>query len=480
MGNKNFINVILFDQIIVAGKQQHNVFQGVKKVQNIQISSEIAHNTNGDISSYQTFSQTKLSSMSQVIMKINLTSRYISVSFIMLFQLQFNITQSQFNFTCVDSHSVSTFGKIVDLLEFQQVIMYFNVSGQYVSGLVMISFSSTRIVLNSINIYGTLNGNIMTTQITAFQGESQIEIEGTICLSMSQNNCVSCFLISMTTCCPHDATIISNSNFYSCMCTDQTRTLLDPLNYNTTTCVCKENYFISNLVCVQCPLNATSNVNSDICICLMRYQSHIVSNNSCSCTPSYSFKAVDGTCTCVNGAEINSSTCYCMKNFTLASYLGSYSCVCAVGNFIKDYTCIKCPDDAYTQTNNSAYCICSQQYQTHNMSSNECECTPTYSTKLYGVCSCPSGADISEQTQQCTCRTANYTLQANGCSCPINRYIYNKICLPCPTGSYSSTINSTTCVCSKANSSFNASISLCYCTIASDSFGGCIGSGSND
>ncbi|CAL6087928.1 Conserved_hypothetical protein [Hexamita inflata] len=409
-------------------------------------------------------------------MNINLTSKYFSTSFILQSQSQFNISQSKFNFSCIDSLSVSTFGEIVDSLEFKQVLMYFNVFGQYVSGLVMISFSSTRIVLNSINIYGTLNGNIMTTQLTAYQGESQIEIDGTICLNMPQNNCVSCFLISMATCCPHDATIISNGNFYMCICTDQTRTLLNPLNLNTTTCVCKDNYFISNSVCVQCPQNATSNLNSDICTCSMRYQSHIVSNNSCSCTPNYSFKAVDGTCTCVNGAEINSSTCYCLKNFTLALYLGSYSCVCAVGNFIKDNTCVKCPDDAYTQTNNSTYCICSQQYQTHNISSNKCECTPTYSTKLQtGTCSCPSGAVISAQTQQCICSSANYILTASGCSCPINRYIYNKICLQCPTGSNSSTVNSETCVCSKAYSAFNVSSSLCYCPTAQTDYGDCVG-----
>ncbi|CAL6000985.1 Conserved_hypothetical protein [Hexamita inflata] len=440
---------------------QHNVFQSVQRIQNIVISSSIVHNQSAQ-TSFSTFGLSSIPRISQVSIDVDLQSRYKVVAFLVRSQNKLNISYSTFNFSCVYSDNVSSILAIEDSLSLLHVDMYLYYIGQYVSGLVMSSFASTQILLNQSNIYGSMNGSVLTSQITAFGGTNDIQIlSGKICTSMPQN-CPSCFFQPMTSCCREDAEIIPNNNFYSCACIDPLRTALDPHNPISTTCVCIENYFAFNIQCVKCPTDSFSKINSNICTCINNYQVHSLDLNQCICVPKYSSK-INGTCTCLfPGSDISSSSCFCQKGLTLVTGQ-DVMCICEANKYINNSICIACPIDAISSIN-ASQCTCAKEYQIHNKISNKCECQPTYSTKqANGSCTCPTGSVINSIT--CTCFNS-YIMQGTpaSCACGLNYYLNNSQCIACPIDGYTSAINSQKCTCNQANQAHNTQSNQCSCT----------------
>ncbi|CAL6079775.1 Conserved_hypothetical protein [Hexamita inflata] len=441
---------------------QHNVFQSVQRIQNIVISSSIVHNQSAQ-TSFSTFGLSSIPRISQVSINVDLQSRYKVVAFLVGSQNQLTISYSTFNFSCVYSDNVSSILTIEDSLSLLHVDMYLYYIGQYVSGLVMSSFASTQILLKLSNIYGSLNGSVLTSQITAFDGtNANIQIlSEKICISMPQN-CPSCFFQSMTSCCREDAEIIPNNNFYSCACIDPFKTELNPQNPISTICVCIENYFAFNMQCEKCPTDSISQKNSNICTCINNNQVHSVNKNECICVPKYSSK-INGTCTCqfVKSA-INQETCYCLNGFSLVDQQ-DVSCQCETNKFIFGEMCIQCPQNAYSAIN-AKQCSCTQEFQVHITENNQCECQPTYSSKLAnGSCSCPAGATISSST--CTCING-YNMQGNpaSCSCGLNYFVNDLQCIACPVDANSTTLNSTDCTCIQEYQIHNIQSNLCSCT----------------
>ncbi|CAL5988546.1 Conserved_hypothetical protein [Hexamita inflata] len=109
--------------------------------------------------------------------------------------------------------------------------------------------------------------------------------------------------------------------------------------------------------------------------------------------------------------------------------LGSTSCVCRESYFTSYSSCAQCPADS-TSAKNSASCSCSYQFQAHNTVSNSCDCTPSYSSKINGICSCCPGASIQGNTCQCT---LGATRGGDACVCTAGATLIKDVCV-CPTG----------------------------------------------
>ncbi|CAL6020808.1 Conserved_hypothetical protein [Hexamita inflata] len=251
----------------------------------------------------------------------------------------------------------------------------------------------------------------------------------------------------MSSCCQESAQIASSNNYYTCECIDLLKVLLDPLN-PISSCVCSQNYFTFNSLCVECPADSFSSINSLVCTCSDQFQTHNVGTNECECVPKYSSK-IKGTCTCINGAGINNElVCQCLNGFQMV-FGAEVMCTCSENKYIFDGVCMQCPADAISAIN-ANNCTCKQEYQIHNTETNQCQCQPTYSTKQNWICACPTGSMIS--ATKCVC-VNNFSMQHNppACTCGLNHFIYNSQCIACPKDANSSSANSAECTCKQQN-----------------------------
>ncbi|CAL6087958.1 Conserved_hypothetical protein [Hexamita inflata] len=174
------------------------------------------------------------------------------------------------------------------------------------------------------------------------------------------------------------------------------------------TCACEANKYINNSVCTACPSDAHSSVNDYQCTCDYEYQRHNTGANRCECYPIYSSKIAFGGCTCPDGSIISNTSCNCYNGQIM---LSSMVCGCGLKYYVNNSQCVACPNDAYSSAVNSPTCTCNQANQIHNKLSNECQCTPLYSSKLAtGVCTCFDGAIIQGNT--CFCIN-NFLLNSN-------------------------------------------------------------------
>ncbi|CAL5971191.1 Conserved_hypothetical protein [Hexamita inflata] len=458
-----------------SASQHHSVFHDTIKVKNLIVSSQISNNQESSIStSFSTFGHQNDISITQISLNLELTSAYSRASFLSLTFQNLKVIQSAFNFTGT-SENISS---LIDVLDSRaivnQVKLNVNLAGKYVSGLVMTLKPEATISVSNMKMFGVITAEVLAALITMSQS-SGADIQGTICVQILGASCFSCLQFSMATCCPSDSKIVKTNDFYTCSCSDATKTLLDPLSPGSTSCVCRESYFASYSSCALCPADSTSAKNSASCTCLQQFQAHNTVSNSCDCTPSYSTK-INGICSCCPGASIQGNTCQC----TLGATRAGDACVCTAGATLVNDVCVcptgavltaqgtcQCPEFS-TLVNNAGVYSC-QCMAGGFITGTSCVCT-TGATLLYGQCVCPAGATLTGNI--CVCPTNSNLVQSGGsyicqcnlnmvlsgsscnciqnaypqdnyCLCPTSATVQNNICT-CPTGA---TISGTSCVC---------------------------------
>ncbi|CAL5971195.1 Conserved_hypothetical protein [Hexamita inflata] len=458
-----------------SASQHHSVFHDTIKVKNLIVSSQISNNQANSIStSFSTFGHQNDISITQISLNLELTSAYSRASFLSLTLQNLKVVQSAFNFTGT-SENISS---LVDVLDSRaivnQVKLNVNLAGKYVSGLVMTLKPEATISVSNMKMFGVITAEVLAALITMSQS-SGADIQGTICVQILGASCFNCLQFSMAACCPSDSKIVKTNDFYTCSCSDSTKTLLDPLAPGSTSCVCRESYFASYSSCALCPADSTSTKNSASCTCLQQFQAHNTVSNSCDCTPSYSTK-INGICSCCPGASIQGNTCQC----TLGATRAGDTCVCTAGATLTDNICVcltgavltaqgtcQCPEFS-TLVNNAGVYSC-QCMAGGFITGTSCVCT-TGATLLYGQCVCPTGATLTGNI--CVCPTNSNLVQSGGsyicqcnsnmvlsgsscnciqnayphgnyCLCPTSATVQNNICT-CPTGA---TISGTSCVC---------------------------------
>ncbi|CAL5988600.1 Conserved_hypothetical protein [Hexamita inflata] len=359
-----------------SASQHHSVFHDTFKVQNLIVSSQISNNQASSIStSFSTFGHQNDISLTQISLNLELTSTYSRASFLSLTLQDLKVVQSAFNFTGT-SENISS---LVDVLDSKaivnQVKLNINLAGKYASGLVMTLKPEATISVSNLKMFGVITAEVLAALISMSQSSSA-DIQGTICVQILGSSCFNCLQFSMTTCCPSDSKIVKINDFYTCSCSDSTKTLLDPLAPGSTSCVCRESYFASYSSCAQCPDDSTSSKNSASCSCSQQFQAHNTVNNTCDCTPSLSTK-INGICSCCSGASIQGNTCQC----TLGAARAGDACVCTAGaTLIKD-VCV-CPTGASLV---NEVCVC---YNGAIMENNQCVCIKGASKNSAGQCKC--------------------------------------------------------------------------------------------
>ncbi|CAL5988552.1 Conserved_hypothetical protein [Hexamita inflata] len=418
-------NIFSLDQQYSAS-QHHSIFHDTYKVKNLIVSSQITTNQASSIStSFSTFGYQNDISLTQISLNLELTSAYSRASFLSLTLQNLKVVQSAFNFTGT-SENISS---LVDILDskaiINQVKMNINLAGKYASGLVMTLKPEATMTISNLKMFGVIAADVLAALISMSQSSSA-DIQGTICVQILGSSCSGCLQFSMATCCPSDSKIVKINDFYTCSCSDSTKTLLDPLAPGSTSCVCRESYFASYSSCAQCPADSTSAKNSASCTCSQQFQAHNTVSNSCDCTPSYSSK-INGICSCCPGASIQGNTCQC----TLGATRVGNTCVCTAGaTLIKD-VCVcptgavltaqgacQCPGNSLLIQSNSRYsCKCNSNLQLVN---NNCVCVGGMSfNNASNTCVCPPGANFISNT--CVCNVVkDSTFVDNKCKCDHN------------------------------------------------------------
>ncbi|CAL5988614.1 Conserved_hypothetical protein [Hexamita inflata] len=463
-----------FNLMPISAGQQTVLFHEVTAAKNLIVSSKVSSDKTTQFVSFSTFSYSNTLSLTQISLNLELTSTYSRASFLSLTLQDLKVVQSAFNFTGT-SENISS---LVDVLDSKaivnQVKLNINLTGKYVSGLVMTMKPEATMTVSNLKMFGVIAADVLAALISMSQSSSA-DIQGTICVQILGSTCSSCLQFSMATCCPSDSKIEKMNDFYTCSCSDSTKTLLDPLDLGSTSCVCKESYFASCSSCALCPDDSTSAKNSASCSCSQQFQAHNTVNNTCDCTPSYSTK-INGTCSCCPGASIQGNTCQC----TLGAARVGDTCVCTAGATLINDVCV-CPTGAVltaqgacqcptysTLVNNGGVYSC-QCMVGGSISGTSCVCT-TGATLTSGQCVCPSGATLTGNV--CVCPTngnlvqsggsymcqcnSNMVLSGSSCICITNAYLSGSSCLcptsaavsggscVCPTGA---TISGTSCVC---------------------------------
>ncbi|CAL5971142.1 Conserved_hypothetical protein [Hexamita inflata] len=464
--------------------QHHSVFHETYKVQNLIVSSQISNNQASSTStSFSTFGHQNAISLTQISLNLELTSAYSRASFLSLILQDLKIVQSTFHFTGT-SENVSS---LVDTLDskaiINQVQLNVNLAGQYVSGLVMTLKPEATMSMSNLKMFGVITAEVLAALITMSQS-SGADIQGTICVQILGSSCSSCLQFSMAACCPSDSKIVKMNDYYTCSCSDATKTLLDPLAPGSTSCVCRESYFASYSSCALCPTDSTSTKNSGSCTCSQQFQAHNTVNNSCDCTPSYSSK-INGICSCCPGASIQGNTCQC----TLGATRAGDACVCTAGATLINDVCV-CPTGAVLTAQGVCQCpefstLVSNAgiYSCKCIAGDQCVC-PSGASLKGGICQCPTNGKLVQSGSSYICQcNSNMVLSGNSCVCIPNGYFSGSSCLcpasstltngacVCPTGSYASgssclcytgaTMQSNQCVCT-AGATINAS-GYCIC-----------------
>ncbi|CAL6077202.1 Conserved_hypothetical protein [Hexamita inflata] len=348
---------------------------------------------------------------------------------------------------------------------------------QMVSGvctLVYCYISGQHVVNNScqcINQFETVVGNkcICPDYSTAINGVCTCETG----LIMKQNKCVcqtlNAFIqngvctcganslnVSNACSCPsgavyvNDVCVCSSINAFisgsSCVCP-----IYSMLIGNV--CTCPQNSYIVNHVCV-CSISGQY-MNNGACQCETAGASVIY--GSCAC-PSYAINS-SNTCICPQYSSNAGDTCQCNSGFVMKYYgqcecQTAYSvilngvCVCAANRVNISNTC-SCPSNTILV---NGECVC--QTSGAIMVNSVCQC-PINAQNISNTCSCPVLTTLQGNT--CSCINSNAAFiggicvcnsgtQVANCSCPVNYVIFNSKCVLCPTGSYSTSINSSTCI----------------------------------
>ncbi|CAL5971122.1 Conserved_hypothetical protein [Hexamita inflata] len=461
-------NLIMNQNINFAPNQQyltsqhHSILHETYKIQNLIVYSQISNNQVSSISTlFSIFSYSKTLSLSQISLNQELTSVYSRASFLSQTVQDLKVVQSTFNFTGT-SENISS---LVDVLDskaiINQVKLNINLAGKYASGLVRNLKPEATMTVSNLKMFGVITTDVLAALITMSQSSSA-DIQGTICTQVIGTTCADCFQFSMAACCPSDSKIVKMNDYYTCSCSDTTKTLLDQLSPGSTSCVCREYYYKKYSSCSSCPTDSTSVKNSASCSCSQLFQVHNISSNSCDCTLLFSTK-INGICSCGNGASIQNNTCQC----TLGAKRVGDTCICTIGATLIDNACVcpngavltaqgecKCPQFSTLVNNTEVYsCQCMEGGYFSGIS---CVCT-TGATLTSGKCVCPSGATLTGGS--CVCPTngnlvqngavyicqcnQNMILQGSSCICITNAYLSGSSCL-CPT---SATVSGGSCVC---------------------------------
>jgi hypothetical protein len=172
---------------------------------------------------------------------------------------------------------------------------------------------------------------------------------------------------------------------------------------------------------------------------------------------------------CVTGTQ--NVTGKCVALCELNSYYNQTlaQCQCNFGYFNITGACGVCPSDRiYNETLKA--CICGQFKQV-NLSTNACECIPTF-YKLLDTCvsSCPSGYTAIDKSciADPTCPT-NQTYINGKCICSQNLHLINGNCSTCPSATFYSNA-SLSCINCASNCALCTSLLTCSLCVNSFTF----------
>ncbi|CAL6049204.1 Conserved_hypothetical protein [Hexamita inflata] len=218
-------------------------------------------------------------------------------------------------------------------------------------------------------------------------------------------------------------------------------------------CTCPQYSYIVNKVCT-CSISGQY-MSSGACQC--QTSGALVISGSCAC-PSYAINS-SNTCICPQYSSNAGDTCQCNSGFIMKFYgqcecqtpfsvIQNGVCVCAANRVNISNTC-SCPSGTILV---NGECVC--QTSGAIMVNSVCQC-PTNAQNISNTCSCPVFTVLHGNTCECTNTNSAFTggmcvcnkdSALQNCSCPANYVIFNSKCMSCPTGSNSTSVNSSMCI----------------------------------
>ena len=273
-------------------------------------------------------------------------------------------------------------------------------------------------------------------------------------------------------------------------------------------CLCDENFFKKDNICVQCPPNSFSTgglITECLCPPEIRPDIGFYYKNGTECIPCPADATSEGglseTCECPGGAEFIDGYCGCGINTFYENQLckpcnidqyapmESTQCTACPTNKQRDPSansiecsfckpdfygpnCEKaCPSDA---TNPEAAigslssCTCTQSDQTHNPSTNLCECPLNHKKNSDGTC---EACDIDEYapagSTSCTqCGANKQRANINSTDCSFCKPNFYGDCQACPSDATNpaAAIDSlSSCTCTQSDQTHNTQNDICEC-----------------
>ncbi|CAL5990967.1 Hypothetical_protein [Hexamita inflata] len=339
--------------------QQHHLFKNAVSAQRLEISSEIILNQQNQLQTgFSVFGYVNVLLTSSVQININVQSNYNTVSLYCVTVNSLQIVQLSID-SQVTANNITSLAQMINKqLIADQINILADYTGSYVYGLFMQVNAQTQVQIKNIKMFGLLNGSNQVSQITLSPTNGQIQVEGTICIQIEGNICTTCYQLSMSTCCPFDAKVVQQDDFYSCSCIDSTKTIMNFDALNSTSCVCKDNHYVKQETCGVCPTDSSSIKNSNACVCNQQNQIFNTDKAQCDCIVQYTTK-VSGVCQCPLGSQLENGYCKCTTGATMSP---QGNCICPAGASISQAGTCEC-----NLVQGSVYI------------NNQCKCTTDYS-----------------------------------------------------------------------------------------------------
>lgn len=251
-------------------------------------------------------------------------------------------------------------------------------------------------------------------------------------------NCLACFLSMNNSITCSDAvigavvTLTQDIVLCSPLCADC-------LTGNTSICTrCYPGYSLFQRNCVACADSRCFNCSISPSICLACVTGYTVSSGSCSACASYCLSCQTsgpGNCdenSCDLGYELVESSCLkCSKGCTSCSPHNLQSCSsCGIGFFMLNNSCIACSIGCISCLSSN---FCNQCLSSYILLSGSCIARlpfPCLSQNISGCLSCAASYFLSNFS----CIPNLACNSARSCqTCPLSRFLYQNLCLGCPS-----------------------------------------------
>ena len=231
-------------------------------------------------------------------------------------------------------------------------------------------------------------------------------------------------------------------------------------------CMCENNFFKQDGVCIQCPPNSFSMgglITECLCPPAIEPEIGFYYKNGTECIPcpfgASSEGGMSDICQCPGGADFIDG-----------------SCGCGINTKYMDFQCITCNIDEYAPLE-STTCIACDENKQRDPSADSIECS-FCKPNFYGNCqACPSDATTPAAAigslSSCACTQSDQThnTSTNTCDCPINHKKENGVCVECAIDEYAP-LESTTCIACDENKQRDPSADSIECSFCKPNFYG--------